>query len=74
MEIKWQGSQWEGSVALFYYFNSVFVHLLSPTSAMYSQKLPARPVAMAEMMGMSPYPIPCAILLDLGVPLRASSA
>lgn len=47
MEIKWQGSKWDGSVSLFYYFNTVFVHLLSPTSAVYSQKLPVRSLAMA---------------------------
>lgn len=63
MEIRWQGSKWEGTVSLFYYFNTIFIHLLSPTSAVYSQKLPARSLAMAQMIeDMSPYPIPCAIL------------
>lgn len=63
MEIKWQGSKWEGSAALFYYFNRVFVYLLSPASAIHSQNFPARPLAMAEVMeDMSPYPIPCAIV------------
>lgn len=80
MEIRWQGSKWEGSVSLFYYFNAIFVHLLSPTSAVYSQKLPARSLAMAQMIKDESLSHPLCHseagghLLDLGVPLQAGSA